>query len=213
MGHLLGSIIQSPLSQHTYLRVRTVLLALADMLASLESALSSAADIATRLRAHVSRIDNYMTEAALQQHNNIQIPMAIPPTKGSSHPYLPSLLNVSYLLGILHISSQQYHAPASDVRADFGDLSRQDISHSGPHTSGALPVQDAGGLQQTDPAAWAPSEDIPSTQHFQLPDDLFQDWPFDFGQGDVFDWLGDVQAQAQIQGHVEEVAPPLESWS
>jgi len=68
-------------------------------------------------------------------------------------------------------------------------------------------------VQLGDPAEWAPSEGIPSTQQFQLPGDLFQDWPFDFGQGDVFDWLGDVQAQAQAQGQVEDGPPPTEVWT
>lgn len=181
------------------------------MLATLESALSSAPDIATRLRAHVSRIDNYMTEAALQQHNNIHIPMA-QPQKSSSHPYLPSLLNVGCLLcGHCHASSLQFHPPASDVRDEFGDLSRQNAPTS---LNGSVETALAGlaSTQVGDPAEWAPSEDIPPTQQFQLPDDLFQDWPFDFGQGDVFDWLGDVQAQAQAQAHTEAAAPQSETW-
>jgi hypothetical protein len=82
------------------------------MLASLEIALSAAPDIATRLRAHVSRIDNYMTEAALQQIHGHQahglsgdqgpamhMPVALPgkPEHSSHHPYLPSILgNVSF---------------------------------------------------------------------------------------------------------------------
>jgi len=63
------------------------------MLATLESALSNAPDIALRLRAHVSRIDNYMTEAALQQQHQVQVPMSLGP-RSDAHPYLPSLLNV-----------------------------------------------------------------------------------------------------------------------
>lgn len=37
---------------------------------------------------------------------------------------------------------------------------------------------------------WAPHEDISPNTQFQLPDDLFADWPFDIGQGDAFDFLG-----------------------
>lgn len=45
------------------------------------------------------------------------------------------------------------------------------------------------------PADWEPPVDVSPAVEFQIPDDLFSDWPFDFGQGDVFDWLGEVQAQ------------------
>lgn len=96
VGHLLGSIIQSPLSQHTYLRVRTVLLALADMTASLEVALSATSDIAGRLRGHVSRIDTYMTEAALQHQHAYVPPMGMSISGSmSDHPYLPMVPQVS----------------------------------------------------------------------------------------------------------------------
>ena len=89
MGHLLGSIVQSPLSQHTYFRVRTVLLALADMLASLASAMSCAPDVAERMRAYVNRIDNYMAEAALSQR-----PVPVDGTKTGK--YRPLLRTVSF---------------------------------------------------------------------------------------------------------------------
>lgn len=49
------------------------------------------------------------------------------------------------------------------------------------------------------PADWEPSVDVSPAVEFQIPDDLFSDWPFDFGQGDIFDWLGDVQAQQAQQ--------------
>ena len=63
------------------------------------------------------------------------------------------------------------------------------------------------------PADWEPPINISPAVEFQIPENLFSDWPLDFGQGDVFDWLGDVQAQQgqQVAGPVAEVfdfAPP-----
>ncbi|OXG52380.1 nuclear protein [Cryptococcus neoformans] len=63
VGHLLASIIHSPLSPAAYLHVRTVLLSMADLLSSLESHLTSTGGIAPKLREHVERIDRYMTTA------------------------------------------------------------------------------------------------------------------------------------------------------
>ncbi|ORY24688.1 hypothetical protein BCR39DRAFT_566546 [Naematelia encephala] len=127
VGHLLGSVIQSPLSHQTYLQVRGVLLGMADLLGSLESCLSSAAGIAVKLRSHVHRIDRYMTEAAQE--------------RTWYPPVLPQ--NLSFL------------------------------------------------IPQTPPLAiWAPSANLSPAVQFQLPDDLFADWPFDMGFGDAFDFLG-----------------------
>ncbi|OCF45229.1 hypothetical protein I317_00751 [Kwoniella heveanensis CBS 569] len=63
VGHLLAGIINSPLSPSTYLRVRDVLLTMADVLSSLEVHLSCAVGIALRLREQVDRIDRYMVSA------------------------------------------------------------------------------------------------------------------------------------------------------
>ncbi|EIW72836.1 hypothetical protein TREMEDRAFT_26656 [Tremella mesenterica DSM 1558] len=73
VGHLLGSVIQRPLSQWTYLQVRNVLLAMADLLTTLESSLSQAAGLAQKLKSHVSRIDQYMTTAAFQHSQQSQV--------------------------------------------------------------------------------------------------------------------------------------------
>ena len=37
-----------------------------------------------------------------------------------------------------------------------------------------------------------PPTSQPDNGHILLPDDLFVDWPFDFGQGPAFDFLGDL---------------------
>ncbi|WVN85559.1 uncharacterized protein L203_100707 [Cryptococcus depauperatus CBS 7841] len=64
VGHLLASIIHSPLSPSVYLHVRTILLSMADLLSSLETSLTNTTGIAPKLRDHVERIDRYMATAA-----------------------------------------------------------------------------------------------------------------------------------------------------
>lgn len=40
--------------------------------------------------------------------------------------------------------------------------------------------------------AWQPDTKISPDHQFQLPDSLYQDWPFDIGQGDAFfEFMGD----------------------
>lgn len=77
VGHLLGSVIQSPLSQWTYLQVRNVLLAMVDLLASLE-ACSSTEGSSARLKAHIQRIDAYMTNAARERQGDKVYHNALP---------------------------------------------------------------------------------------------------------------------------------------
>jgi len=77
VGHLLGSVIQSPLSQWTYLQVRNVLLAMVDLLASLE-ANSSTEGGSARLKAHIQRIDAYMTNAAREKQGKEVYHSALP---------------------------------------------------------------------------------------------------------------------------------------
>lgn len=81
VGHLLGSVIQTPLSHWTYLQVRNVLLAMADLLSSLESTMSFTPGIAEKLRDHVKRIDQYMTAAAVDRSRRAQVwHTALPPS-------------------------------------------------------------------------------------------------------------------------------------
>ncbi|MCJ1477413.1 hypothetical protein MMC13_006084 [Lambiella insularis] len=73
IGSILGSVIEGPLSESSYLRVRSILLAMARLLASLESGLYRTAGASERLRKHVTRIDEYMEnqrnlELASQHH-------------------------------------------------------------------------------------------------------------------------------------------------
>ena len=57
VGMILGSVMEGPLSEQGYQKVRENLLNIADLLESLESGLSRAADISKDLRTLVERID------------------------------------------------------------------------------------------------------------------------------------------------------------
>lgn len=60
IGTILGSAMEGPISEAGYQMVRRMLLSIADLLQSLESGLSRAADISKGLRAQVEQIDDYM---------------------------------------------------------------------------------------------------------------------------------------------------------
>lgn len=89
VGHLLGSVIQSPLSQWTYLQVRNVLLAMVDLLASLEANTSTEGGSA-RLKAHIQRIDAYMTNAAREKQGKEVYHSALPKEAWSNEQSLRS---------------------------------------------------------------------------------------------------------------------------
>ncbi|RSH91605.1 hypothetical protein EHS25_008974 [Saitozyma podzolica] len=63
VGHLLASVIKSPLSPWGYLQARSVLLALADLLAIFETSLSSDVKMSSKIRTHVERIDAHSQKA------------------------------------------------------------------------------------------------------------------------------------------------------
>jgi hypothetical protein len=60
IGQILGSVIESPLSEIGYQRLRGMLLSIADLLERLENGLSRTADISKGVRTQVERIDEYM---------------------------------------------------------------------------------------------------------------------------------------------------------
>lgn len=68
------------------MQVRNVLLAMVDLLASLESVLSSAEGGSARLKAHVARIDQYMTNAALEKQQSQVYHSALPKEAWASEP-------------------------------------------------------------------------------------------------------------------------------
>ena len=62
-GHLLASIIQTPLSPWALMQVRNVLTAMIDLLSGLERSLSLVSDVSIKLRGHVAQIETYMDQA------------------------------------------------------------------------------------------------------------------------------------------------------
>ena len=60
IGSILGSVFEEPMSELEYLQVRSILLAMAQLLANLDIGLQSTAGASERLRLHVARIDDYM---------------------------------------------------------------------------------------------------------------------------------------------------------
>jgi hypothetical protein len=46
---------------------------------------------------------------------------------------------------------------------------------------------------------WLTHENVSPHQQVQLPESFFTDWPFNMGQGEAFDFLGDFQSQNQDQ--------------
>ncbi|KAL6232837.1 hypothetical protein BDW75DRAFT_11623 [Aspergillus navahoensis] len=81
IGYILGSVMEGSLSEISYQRVRTLLLEMADLLHRLESGLRRPTGTSERLRAQVSRIDEYMMAKRSST--------AVSP----QHPRPPSILN------------------------------------------------------------------------------------------------------------------------
>jgi hypothetical protein len=49
---------------------------------------------------------------------------------------------------------------------------------------------------------WLTQENVSPNQQVQLPESFFTDWPFNMGQGEAFDFLGDFQSQNGMSGQV-----------
>ncbi|GKZ30806.1 hypothetical protein AbraIFM66951_008136 [Aspergillus brasiliensis] len=65
IGYILGSVMEGNLSQVSYMRARTLLLEMADLLERLEMGLHRASGAGERLRSQVDRIDGYMRTSLL----------------------------------------------------------------------------------------------------------------------------------------------------
>ncbi|KAL5334130.1 fungal-specific transcription factor domain-containing protein [Aspergillus crustosus] len=61
IGYILGSVMEGSLSEHSYQRVHTLLLQMANLLHRLESGLCRSTGTSERLKAQVNRIDEYMS--------------------------------------------------------------------------------------------------------------------------------------------------------
>jgi hypothetical protein len=96
IGSILSTVYEEPLSETEYLKVRSVLLSMAQLLSNLDTAFekSTASD---RLRDYVSRIDNYMDARRISFSTNHKLaphaatmPLNATSTTGSSIPVLLS---------------------------------------------------------------------------------------------------------------------------
>ncbi|KAE8450522.1 hypothetical protein EG329_006253 [Mollisiaceae sp. DMI_Dod_QoI] len=67
IGTILGSAIEGPISETSYIQVRDVLLQMADLLSNLETGITRTVGASSRLRAQIRSIDNYM---ATQRQND-----------------------------------------------------------------------------------------------------------------------------------------------
>jgi hypothetical protein len=217
VGHLLGSVIQSPLSQWTYLQVRNVLLAMVDLLASLEANTSTEGGSA-RLKAHIQRIDAYMTNAAREKQGKEVYHSALPKEAWSNEQSLRSTVSEFdtmnrkfaddqydiYTAGTMTSKSEQ-----REVRPDHGDvdpaLSSEPINLASFNQIGSSSMDSSSFDQvydqsnQGSSSNWLQQQDISPNQQVQLPESFFTDWPFNMGQGEAFDFLGDFQSQNQSQ--------------
>ncbi|WVR05631.1 hypothetical protein IAU60_002653 [Kwoniella sp. DSM 27419] len=222
VGHLLASIIQSPLSPSTYLHVRTVLLTMADVLSSIESHMASASGIAIKLREQVERIDRYMVSATEGSNPNLwgsagpssasanQPAPALPSNPISAIPYtLPP--PVTLPSGPSSWASRNVpHAPTHAVsqgQAQIVPPNDQPYIPYGPSSSGhnllsTSATSSASAAPMIDPILQAQA--MGQNQQFQLPNDLFTDWSFMFGefgaQGDAFDFLAAGSGGGDWQG-------------
>lgn len=68
IGTILCSIFKKPLSDHAYGQIRTVLLALVDLLTKLETGTVWGSGASERLRQHIHRMDDYMQSQIRQAH-------------------------------------------------------------------------------------------------------------------------------------------------
>ncbi|KAL6831528.1 hypothetical protein J3E69DRAFT_329630 [Trichoderma sp. SZMC 28015] len=172
VGHILGYVITAPLSQWTFIQVRSALLAMADLISSLETAIKSSSGIALRLRNHVARIDTYMTEAVKNSRRNQVIHSAIP----STDPRLLFAQNDSLSEQETLLQEQEFPLHSSDARQDNAFTSNSDI-----------------GLNRTQNAVI--NGPIFEGFNFQLPDELSLEWPFCASQGEPFTFSGNNTRQ------------------
>ncbi|TVY51634.1 hypothetical protein LCER1_G007283, partial [Lachnellula cervina] len=69
IGSILAPVMEGPLSESSYLEVRHVLLSMAELLENLEQGITRNVGAASRLRTHITSIDNYMT---MQRQRGVQ---------------------------------------------------------------------------------------------------------------------------------------------
>jgi hypothetical protein len=165
IGMILGSAMEGPLSEAGYQKVRGMLLSIADLLESLESGLSRAADISKGLRTQVERIDEYMR---LQR-------WPVGRSYGQPQPNHDSSVDAT---GVLESQQQQYSAPDGNAGIDTVGVGDND------GVAQVAGVEGAG--------AEAEGDFLPEwLGEFQLPPELLEDWPWPFNvQPESWSFLG-----------------------
>ncbi|KFY57810.1 hypothetical protein V496_06357 [Pseudogymnoascus sp. VKM F-4515 (FW-2607)] len=170
IGSILGSVMEGPLSKSSYLQARTVLLSMADLLASLEISMTRTSGATQRLRSQVTRIDEYMAE---QERQNFAQPPSAPPSCVPSMPHS----NLREHVDMFQEREQQSRRGVQQVGYDFPSNSQGTV-HLGDR-------QDYVQIQM--PTETYNFEGMPSgigldetSQHlqFQLPPELLDDWPW-----------------------------------
>lgn len=88
IGIILGQVFEKPVSEATYGQIRAVIIALADLLASLESGMGSAAGASDRLRSQVHRMDGHMQTQRMvgNQYHQLRYPLGPQYQGGGSVP-------------------------------------------------------------------------------------------------------------------------------
>ncbi|GMK60090.1 hypothetical protein CspeluHIS016_0903070 [Cutaneotrichosporon spelunceum] len=177
VGHLLGSVIQSPLSPWSYLQVRNVLITMANLVSGLETSLTNIQGIGNKLKDHVNRIDQYMHTTAEHQRRAHVYHNTLPPNAWGSG------------------TGQMSQVPNSDMRTERpqGISVSSSLSPESATPSWNNPSPSFNNPKHV-PYPMAPDtfefslpQMAPDTQ-VQLPTDLFLDLSFEFGT-EGFDFL------------------------
>lgn len=158
IGQILGSIFEEPLCEAEYLQLRSVLLAMAQLLTKLDFTINSTAGASERVKALVSRVDDYMVSHKNQLERQKKHQLRLPPpimasaqdiTRAAFPPILP--------------------AHGSAPGGGPGGLAPQHIQQQ-------MPVPDVG--------LFGPGL---SLSPFQIPQELLDDWPWTFNFVQTFD--------------------------
>lgn len=132
IGSILSSVIEGPLSESSYFQVRSVLLAMADLLASLEVGITPTIGATERLRFHITSIDAYMTSQRQQDLSSTNICQFAVTNTSTSIPDASLGSGSQELQWNSHFLAPQSYMNTTD---DISDL------RNGPHFQFQLPPE------------------------------------------------------------------------
>lgn len=156
IGSILGSAIEGPLSESSYVQVRDVLLSMADLLSSLEVGMTRAVGAASRIRTQITVIEDYM-----KTHRQ-QDTMTSNPTYSKQVLSAVENPNIDPSLQVSTVMPNMYQQPQSD------------FSFKGDFTSGVEGM--SAGMEQS----------ADDQFQFQLPPELLEGWPWPFDMSHGF---------------------------